>query len=95
MMTNTNDWYYSQGRVTVEELANVNAAPAKPRPTIVASLAKAMDAYAMMLPWKLLDCPSEALEPTAQNTLAALAPLVSVTVVSEEMERALPAWKIH
>ena len=53
--------------------ANEAPAPARARPVTTVLVCVETEASAMMVPTKLLEYPRVALEPTCQNTLAALA----------------------
>ena len=58
-------------------LANETAAPARARPLTTVFLSTEIDAYARIVPAKVVEYPRVALDPTFQKTLLALAPLRS------------------
>ena len=51
--------------------AKVTAAPAKARPLTTVLTSTEIDAYAKIVPTKVLEYPSVALDPTCQNTFFA------------------------
>jgi len=53
-----------------------------------------MEALAMIVPWKAVFVPRVAELPTCQKTLAADAPLISVTLELLAVVSVLPIWKM-
>lgn len=76
-------------------LAKVTAAPERIRPVIATPFSTEVDAYAKIVPTKVLESPSVALDPTFQKTFFAVAPLSSTNVVLSPVKRELGVWKIH
>ena len=81
-----------EGRVIESPPAKDAPAPAKARPVRTAVVSRETEAYAMIVPAKLLEEPSEALELTCQKMLIALAPFCRMKLVLVEVIRELDAW---
>ena len=86
---------YIAGREMKSLLAKVTAAPARMRPLIDTPLSTAVDAYARIVPTKVLEYPSVALDPTFQKMFFASAPFNSTNFVFGDTRRELAVWNTH
>ena len=65
---------------------------ASARPSTVELVVTVMEVSAMMVPTKVVSVPSVAELPTCQKTLQACAPLMSATVLLDDVMRVEPIW---